>query len=170
MNIAVIGFRGTGKTTICRLLAKNLDKKLVSTDEEIARKTKMPIANFVKKSGWEKFRDVESEIIESVSELDECVFDTGGGIVVRNENVINLKKNALVILLTADAKTIAERIRGNKDRPALTKSNYLDEIEEVLKEREDKYRKAADYAIDTSMLSPEEVCGLITVYIQMELN
>ena len=170
MNIAVIGFRGTGKTTICRLLAKNLDKKLISTDDEISKKTKMPIAGFVKKYGWEKFRDMESEVIESISELDECVFDTGGGIVVRNENVVNIKKNALVILLTADVKTIAERIKGSKGRPALTKSNYLDEIEEVLKEREDKYKKSADYTIDTSMLSPEEACGLITIYIQMEVN
>ncbi len=169
MNITLIGFRGTGKTTICRLLAKILEKKLISTDEEISKKTKMPIGNFVKKYGWDRFRDIESEVIEYISELDECIFDTGGGIVMRNENIINLKKNSWVVLLTADIKTITNRIKGTK-RPALTKSNYLDEIKDVLMEREEKYRMAADYTIDTSSLSPEESCSLIAHYIQMELH
>ena len=169
MNIALIGFRGTGKTTIAKLLAKNLDKKLISSDEEIENKTKMPIAKFVKKYGWDKFREVESEIIDGISDFDECVFDTGGGIVMRNENIINLKKNALIVLLTADIKTLTSRLKKNR-RPALTKSNYLDEIKDVLKEREAMYKKAADYTIDTSRLTPQEACDLITHYIQMELQ
>ncbi|MDP3765069.1 MAG: shikimate kinase [Nanoarchaeota archaeon] len=169
MNIALIGFRGTGKTTIARLLAKALDKNLVSTDDEIENKTKTPIAKFVKKYGWEKFREAESEVIDNISDLDECIFDTGGGIVMRNENIINLKKNALIVLLTADIKTITSRLKKSK-RPALTKSNYLDEINDVLDEREVRYKKAADYTIDTSRLTPEEACGLIAHYIQMELQ
>ena len=170
MNLALIGFRGTGKTAIAKLLAKKLDKKLISTDDEIVKRIKMSIQNFVKKHDWEKFRDIESEIIESISDFDECVFDTGGGIVMRNENIINLKKNALIILLTADVMTIKNRIKNSSERPALTKSDYLDEIKEVLQQREPKYSKAADYAIDTSRLSPEETCDLIAHYIQMEMK
>lgn len=170
MNIALIGFRGTGKTTIAKLLAKNLDKKLISTDDEIVKKTKMSIKKFVKKYGWEKFREVESDVIEYISDFDECVIDGGGGIVMRNENIINLKKNALIILLTADIKTIKNRVNGSKERPALTKSNYLDEIKEVLQEREARYKKAADYTIDTSRLTPQEACDLISHYVQMELQ
>jgi len=94
MNIALIGFRGTGKTTISKLLAKRLDKKLISTDEELAKRAKMSIPKFVKKHGWDKFREIESEVIESISDFDECIFDTGGGIVMRNENITNLKKNS----------------------------------------------------------------------------
>src|SRR3989338_7838041 len=131
MNIALVGFRGTGKTSVAKLLAKKLDKNLISTDDEIEKKTKIKISKFVEKYGWDKFRDIESDVIESISDFDECVFDTGGGIVMRNENIINLKRNALIVLLTADIKTITSRIKNSK-RPALIKSNYLDEIKDVL--------------------------------------
>ena len=139
----------------------------MSTNEEIAKKTKLSIAKFVKKYGWEKFRDVEAEVIEKVSDFDECVFDTDEGIIMRNENIINLKRNALIVLLTADRKIITSRL---KRVPALTKSNYTYKIKEILKEHEERHKKAADYAIDTSRLLPEEVCELIVHYFQMELN
>ena len=170
MNIALIGFRGTGKTTVSKLLARRLDKKFISTDEEIIKKTKASIEKLVKKYGWEKFRDIETEVIERICNLDECIFDTGGGIIMRNENIINLKKNALIILLTSDIKTITNRIKNSKKRPPLTKGNYIQEIADVLKEREERYKKAADYTIDTSNLSPEDVCELTVHYIQMELQ
>ena len=169
MNIALIGFRGTGKTTICRLLAKKMDKKCISTDEEIEKKTKLSIEKFVKKHGWDKFRDVESEVIENISNFDECIFDTGGGIIMRNENITNLKNNSLVVLLTADIKTITNRIKDSK-RPSLTKKGYIEEINDVLQERESRYKNAADYTIDTARLAPEEVCDLIIHYMQMELR
>src|SRR3989338_6947550 len=169
MNIALIGFRGTGKTTISKLLAKRLDKKLISTDEELAKRAKMSIPKFVKKHGWDKFREIESEVIESISDFDECIFDTGGGIVMRNENITNLKKNSLVVLLTADIKTITNRIKDSK-RPSLTKKGYIEEINDVFQERESRYKNAADYTIDTARLAPEEVCDLIIHYMQMELR
>src|SRR3989338_1541186 len=109
MNIAIIGFRGTGKTIISQLLARSLDKKLVSVDEEISKKASMSVPKLIKKHGWDRFRQIESEVVEGISELDDCVFDTSSGIVMRNENIINLKKNALVILLTAGLKTIMQR-------------------------------------------------------------
>ena len=67
MNIALIGFRGVGKTTVARLLAKKLDKKFISTDEEIVKKAEMTALKFVKKHGLEKFLELESEVIENVS-------------------------------------------------------------------------------------------------------
>ncbi|MBI2654649.1 shikimate kinase [Candidatus Woesearchaeota archaeon] len=171
MNIALIGFRGAGKTTIAKLLSRKLGKKLISTDGEIEKRTRMSIAKFVKKYGWDKFREVESDVIEYISDFDDCVFDTGGGIVMRNENVINLKKNGLVVLLTADIKTTTNRLKAGKGRPALTKKgNFLEEIKDVLKEREERYKRAADYTIDTSRLKPEEACDLIMHYVQMEMQ
>ena len=170
MNIAIIGFRGAGKSTVSKLLAKKLDRKLVSTDAEIEKRTKAKLDKFVKKNGWDKFREVESEVVERVFELEDCIFDTGGGIVLRNDNIVTLKRNSLVILLTADVKTMLDRLKNDK-RPSLTgKKNYLDEAKNVMIEREPKYKKAADYTIDTSRMSPEEICELIIHYSQAELE
>ena len=168
MNIALMGFRGTGKTTICRLLSRKMGKKLVLTDEEILKATSMPIERFVKKHGWEKLHEVETEVIEKLSDFDDCIFDISGGIIMRNENIINLKKNSLVILLTANARVIAERL--GKAKKSGDRYEYIDEIKGFLQERELKYEKSADYTIDTSSLPPEEVCDLIMHYSQAELK
>ena len=168
MNIALIGFRGTGKTTICRLLAGAIDKKLVSMDEEVLKKTKLSAEKFVKKYGQDRFLELESEIIERISDLDDCIFDTSHSIVMRNENIINLKKNSLVIFLTSDQKTLINRVKDIK--PNFTKNIDLENISNISKDYESRYTSAADYTIDTSRLSPEEICNLITHFIQMELQ
>lgn len=169
MNIALIGCRGVGKTTVCRLLAKSLGKKFISTDEEIAKRTNLSADKFVNKYGKQKFHDLESDVIESISNFDECVFDTSNSIVLRNENIINLKKSSLVVLLTADLRTLIRRIK-NSNASHLTKASYIEELKDFLQEYEYRHKKAADYTIDTSGLSPEEVCNLITHFIQMELQ
>ena len=168
MNIALMGFRGTGKTTICKLLARKMGKKLVLTDEEILKSASMPIEKYVKKHGWEKLHEIETEVIEKLSDFDDCIFDISGGIIMRNENITNLKKNSLVILLTANAKVIAERLR--KTQKSGDRYEYIDEIKGFLQERELKYEKAADYIIDTSSMPPEEASDLIIHYSQTELK
>jgi shikimate kinase len=168
MNIAVIGFKGTGKTAVCRLLARNMGKKLISTDDETLSRLKGGIGKFVKKHGVEKLREIESNIIEDISNFEDCVFDIGCDIVMRNENVISLKKSSLIVLLTSDIKKIKERIKDEKWISEIgTKPNA---ISEILSNYEAKCRKAADYIIDTSKLSPEEVCSLIMHYAQMEIQ
>ncbi len=163
MNIALTGFKGTEKSAICRLLAKKLDKKLISTYEEISKKTGIGIGKFVEKYGWNKFHDLASEVIETLSDLDDCVFYASCSDLIRNENVINIKKNSLIILLTADIKKPARS--GAKE-----KHDYAEEMKDFLPEHESRYKKSADYIIDTSSLSPEEVCDLIIHYVQTEVQ
>ena len=170
MNISLIGLQGAGKTSVSRLLAKKLDRKLISINEEVAKKTSLSAEKLMKMYGSEKFHDIQSEIIENVSDFDDCIIDTPSGIITRNENIMNLKKNGLVILLTADARTITNRIKNNRELSSLIKKAYLGEVREIFQEREDKYKKSADYAIDTSGLLPEEICDLIIHYVQMELQ
>lgn len=170
MNIAITGFSGTGKTTISRLLAGKLDKKLISTDEEITKVVKLSPEKIVKKYGWERLRGEEADVIENISELDEYVLDAGCGIVLRNENITNLKRNGIIIFLTADMKTVAARLRRKEEEADFTKSNYIDKVKGALSEFEEKCKKAADYIIDTSSMTPEEACDLIAHYIQMELH
>ncbi|HLC60382.1 MAG TPA: shikimate kinase [Candidatus Nanoarchaeia archaeon] len=166
MNIAIMGFRGTGKTTVCRLLAGKLDRKLILTEEEILKKTGS-IPKYVKKYGWDKFREIESEVMEKLSDFDDRIFDVSGDIVMRNENMIGLKKNSVVILLTADLRTIENRL---KNKNVTDSYDYADEIKEFFQERETKYKKSADYTIDTSSLSPDEVCELVMHYMELEMH
>src|SRR3989344_8404194 len=156
MNIAVTGFSGTGKTTVSSILAQRLDKKLISTDEEITKRAKMSADRIVKKFGWDKLREMEAEVIDSISELDEYVLDASCGIVFRNENIVNLKKNGSIVLLTASQRTIDSRLKKKEEKPDFTKDNYIDKTKGALSECEERYRKAADYTIDTSDIRSEE--------------
>ena len=170
MNITLIGYKGTGKTTVGKILSQKLQKKILSTDEEIRKRTKLTISKYVKKHGWDKFREIECIVLDDMCSLDDCIIDAGGGIVLRNENVVNIKKSGLVILLTADVKTIASRLKNDKTEeiPMSRVASVKNYVEKILMEREEKYRMAADYAIDTSSMGPEEVCDLIMHYISQE--
>ena len=170
MNITVTGFSGTGKTTISGLLARSLDKRFISTDEEIIRTMKLSPERIVKRYGWERLREAEAGIIENISELDNYVLDAGCGILLRNENVVNLKKGGIIVFLTADAKTIASRLKRKEEKTDFTKSNYIDKVKGALDEFETRHKKAADYAIDTSSMGPEEACDLIKHYVQLEMH
>ncbi|MBI2650063.1 AAA family ATPase [Candidatus Woesearchaeota archaeon] len=170
MNIVITGFSGTGKTTVSRLLARKLDKRLISTDEEIAKIIGLSPEKIVRKYGWERLREAEAGAIEGISELDEYVLDAGCGIVLRNENIINLKRNGIIIFLTADVKAVAARLKRKEEKTDFTESNYIDKVKGALSEFEEKCRRAADYAIDTSSMTPEETCDLIAHYVQMELH
>jgi len=167
MNVVLIGYRGTGKTVVGNRLAKVLNKRLVKMDELITEKAGMSIPEIVEKYGWDKFRDLESEVAEEVGKMDDCIVDTGGGVILRKVNVDNLRKKGVIILLKADVKTIIERIKDDQERPSLTrKKSFTEEVAEVLEQRRKKYEEAADYAIDTSKLTVDEVVDKIIGYLK----
>lgn len=166
MNLILIGYRGTGKTSVAKVLAKRLKMKVIHLDEEIVKKAKMPINEIVKKYGWKHFRKLETEVVKEISGVDDCIIDTGGGVILKKENINNLRKNSIIVLLTADVLTIIDRIKKSSDRPALTKKGFIDEVEEVLKERKHRYIKAADYEVDTTELSINEVADRIIEYLK----
>ena len=150
MNIVLIGYRGTGKSTVGRQLAARLGRVLVSTDAEIVKRAKRTIPEIVAQEGWEYFRDLESSICRELSSRDQLVIDTGGGAILRTENIAVLKKNGAVFWLTASVETIAKRIGGDYQRPSLTGTqSFVDEIQDVLRERMPKYQAAADHMVTT---------------------
>ncbi len=157
MNLALIGYRGTGKSTIGRLLAETLGMTYVCCDEEIVRQAGMSIPEIVGRFSWEHFRDLESRVVADVAARDGQVVDTGGGVVTRAANVTVLRAGAIVVLLEATVADIVARIGATTERPSLsgTKS-FTDEVEEILAERRPLYEAAADFRIDTSKLSAEQ--------------
>jgi shikimate kinase len=168
MNVVLIGPRGSGKTKIGKMLSRKLGRKLISTDNLITNKALMPISHIVKKDGWEKFRGLESEVLEEIACLDNSIIDTGGGSILRKRNIYNLKRNGFIILLTANIDTLINRIKGDNSRPSLTgHKSFIEEIGDILKERKEKYEKAADYIIDTSNLTPNQVVNKIIELLRL---
>ena len=162
MNIVLIGYRGTGKSSVGKLLAERSGRELVSTDAEIVRRAGHSIPDIVKQHGWDRFRDLESDVCRDLAGKDRLIIDTGGGAILRKANVDCLKANGLLFWLTADIATIGKRIGGDTQRPSLTGTkSFVEEIEEVLRERTPAYRTAADHVIATDHKTVGEIVEFI---------
>lgn len=162
MNIVLIGYRGTGKSHVGRLLSEKLSFPYVSIDKAIVLRAGMSIPEIVSQFGWPGFRDRESQEVREIAVWDGIVIDTGGGVVERPENVEALRENGFLIWLKASVATIVSRIAGGGDRPALTDGkSFTEEVAEVLEKRIPLYRSAAMHEIDTDGLAPEEIAEQI---------
>lgn len=158
MNIVLIGMRGSGKTTVAQILSTQLKKKYIEMDHLIVQKAGMPIKNIVAKHGWSHFRNIESEVAQEVSLLNDAIISTGGGVVIKPENIKAIKKNGFVVYLSTPISVLLERIGQDSERPALTaKKTPQEEMEEVLKKREAIYKKTADEVLDTEHFTAEEI-------------
>jgi shikimate kinase len=158
MNIVLIGYRGTGKSRVASRLAELSKWPVVSTDAEIVKKAGMPVSDIIRKRSWDYFRDVESEICRQAGKKDRTIIDTGGGAVLRKENVEALRQRGRIFWLTAEVSTIMERIKASNERPSLTgKKSYVEEVEEVLQERIPLYKAAADHIIPTDGRTIDEI-------------
>lgn len=161
-NIVLIGMRGSGKSTIGRILAKKLHKSYVETDFLIECQVGKPIEQIVKEKGWGYFREVEKEIICSVSTMQHTIVASGGGVIESEENMKQLSQNGNIVLLSANIETLLGRIDDDKNRPSLTgKISMKDDLSSVYKKRKALYEKWADVAIDTKNKTPVQIAKLI---------
>ena len=156
MNIILTGFMGTGKSAVGRRLAKRLGMEYLDTDELIEEREGSKIYHIFEEKGESYFRKVESAIVREISHLDNCVISTGGGVVLRDENIKILGRNGLIICLTANPEVILKRTERTGDRPLLNEPGPGKRIEELLRMRRAYYEKA-DFSVDTSNLPVEEV-------------
>ena len=162
MNIALIGYRGTGKSVVGKLVSERLQMKCIAMDSRIVEKAGMSIPDIVYNHGWTTFRDMESEVTRELAELDDIIIDTGGGVIERPENIDVLQANSCIIWLKASVDAIVSRIQGGTERPSLTgEKSFTEEVAEVLERRTPRYRNAAQYEIDTEQLTPEQVADRI---------
>lgn len=168
-NIALIGFMGTGKTTIAIELSHRLGMKYVSTDDLIEKRERRTINEIFTDSGEEYFRDVESAVIRDAACKDNLIIDTGGGAVIRDENMAYMKSSAIVICLRADEDVIMERTKKYKHRPLLDVEDPKRKIRELLAKRAPYYAKA-DYTVDTGALTARQVVEKIAALAQTKLN
>jgi shikimate kinase len=161
-NLVLIGYRGTGKSTVAAILAERLGRSVLSTDGEIIRRAGVSIPEIVEEHGWDWFRDLETAVVRDASAGKAKILDCGGGAILREENRRALRENGVVVWLRASVDTIADRIRTDDQRPSLTgEKSFVDEIADVLEEREPVYREACHVEIDTDGRSPAEISNLI---------
>lgn len=147
-NIALIGFMGSGKTTIGRILARSLDMKFIDIDRCISMKEKRTIPEIFEEHGEKYFRDLERSIIEEESKDNNIVISTGGGAIIDNVNIKNLKSTSFVVYLDCDVNTIYERVKRNKTRPLLTNSeDMLQTIQDLYDKRQTLYKISSDFSI-----------------------
>jgi shikimate kinase len=162
MNIVLIGLRGSGKTTVGKILAQKLGRELVETDELIVRKTGLTIPEIVAKYGWGKFRDIEEEVTGQVAKLDNIINASGGGVVTREKNIVRLKKKGVLVWLQASVDTLVEHTGEDSQRPPLAGGRTgREDMEITFKERTQLYQQAADLSVDTEDKTPEEVAEAI---------
>ena len=155
-NIVLTGFMGTGKTTVGRALAKKLQMRLVDIDEEIEKSQKISINDIFSRHGEPHFREIETAMIQELSRDKNIIISTGGGAVLRDENMEALKENGIIFCLNATAETILERTGRNQDRPLLKVENPKEKINELLAYRRPFYERAG-IMIETDGKTPLEV-------------
>lgn len=158
-NLILLGFMGTGKTTLGKALSAKLSWPFVDVDVEIEKQQGSSIPQIFSCYGEEYFRQVESRLLSSILSQTGQVVATGGGVVLKEKNRSQIKKGGISILLTASVEVILQRTRES-DRPLLQAKDPKKEIQRLLQEREKNYR-FADWSLDTGKGSPEELVDVI---------
>ncbi len=163
-GLALVGYRGTGKTTVARLLAGRLGLACADADAEVETRVGRGVRDVFRELGEPAFRDLEESVIADLT-TRPLVLATGGGAVLRGSNREALRRHGLVVWLTATPSTIASRLRadprGVEDRPALTELGTIEEIVHVLAARASLYREAADFEVATDGLTAVEVADRV---------
>jgi shikimate kinase len=169
VNIALIGFMGTGKTSVGRLVADQLHFDYLDTDELIQTQTGRTITDIFTKDGEPAFRALEQKIVEELAARAKTVISTGGGLPVNLKNLISLKSHALVVSLWSSPEKIWERVRHQSHRPLLHDENPQAKIRELLAAREPFY-KQADVLLNTELRSVREVAQQVVHQFRLEAS
>lgn len=164
MNICMIGFMGSGKTSIGKLVAQRNSMSFADTDAMLVERENRTIADIFRDDGEAYFRDAEHELVVELSGeggLTNTVLSTGGGLVIAERNQEYLKRVGTVVYLRTSPETIYDRVKDSKNRPLLNTEDKLGRIKEMLEVRGPVYEAAADVIVDTDGLSRKEVAALV---------
>jgi shikimate kinase len=170
VNIYLVGFRCTGKTSVGRLLARRLDWALVDTDDLVAARAGKDISEIVAQSGWPAFRDLERRVLRQVADGRRQVVATGGGAPCDEENRRFMAQSGIVVWLRAAPEVIEQRLAADNkstlQRPALGGLDAVSEVGRILSQREPLYRPAAHFCVDTDNRSTEAVATTVLKEIE----
>ena len=164
-TVYLIGFMGSGKSTIAAMIRKETGCKLVEMDARIVEEQGMSINDIFAKYGESHFRDLESDLVRRIGEEGNAIVSCGGGVVVRPENVKTMKATGMIVFLKASPETIYERVRYSTDRPILNGHMNVEYIAELMEKRRALYEAAADAIVcvdgKTKTQVKEEILALL---------
>lgn len=167
MNIALFGFMGVGKSAVGRILADRVGFTFVDLDDEIVKRKGKTISAIFEEEGEASFREVEKKVTKEYAFREHQVIACGGGTVLDDDNLNRLRASSTLILLTADPKIISNRVAANGEtRPLLSVDNRLRRIDSLLKSRHPRYIRAADFVVDVSDGTPEEIAEDIILSLE----
>lgn len=171
MNIVLIGYRGTGKTTVAQIVALQLGREWIDADVEIELRAGKSIAAIFADDGENHFRDLETSVLAELLQKPDAVLALGGGVIVRESNRELIRSSGSVtVWLAAPAEVLHERILADASskerRPALTNQSGLEEIRTLLAKREPWYRECATITIDNAQKSPGRIADEIVQYVR----
>lgn len=157
-NIFLIGFMGSGKSTVARGLKAALNTEIIEMDALIAEQQGMPITEIFEKFGESYFRDLETNLLLDIQKKEGVIVSCGGGVVIRQENTAYMKKSGMVVLLSATPETVYNRVKDSTDRPVLNGNMNVGYIAQLQEKRRAMYEAAADITIVTDGKSVDEIC------------
>jgi shikimate kinase len=164
-NIILLGFMGSGKTTIATKLSHRLNMRYVSTDDLIEKREKCTINEIFTKKGEDYFRDAEALAVRDACSMEDVIIDLGGGAVIRDDNWQNIRACGISICLTADENAIMERTKKYKHRPLLNVEDPKQKIRSLMAKRAAFYARA-DHCIDTGKLTVKQVLEKIVGIVE----
>lgn len=158
MKIILIGFMGTGKSTVSKRLGEICQMEIVEMDRQIEIEEGRPISEIFSADGEAYFRERETQLLMELLKRENVLISCGGGVPLRTCNVKEMKKNGNVVLLTATPETVWKRVKADRHRPLLEGNMNVEYIRELMESRQERYLKAADLVVATDGKSIEEIC------------
>lgn len=172
MNLFLIGYRCSGKTTVGKSIADTFDWTFVDADAVLVKTSGKNIKDIIDTEGWDSFRRMERSALKQICTQNHQVVATGGGVVLDTTNIEAMKTSGLVIWLVATAATIRKRMLADQNtdnlRPALTPKGALAEIEDLLTERSPYYEAASDFFVHTDEMPVDDIVKKILKKISVE--
>lgn len=157
-NIILIGMPGSGKTTVCSLCSKKYNLPVYDTDKYIEQNHGV-ISDIFKEYGEEYFRELETQALKELCRIDGSIISTGGGCVLREENVKVMRENGLILYLKAKLSTLEARLKGDTSRPLLQGGS--EKLRQLYLEREQKYSSLSDRTTQVDDLTPDELAEYV---------
>ena len=157
-NIYLIGFMGTGKSTVARELIARAHAKGVEMDQLIEEQQNMAITDIFAQHGEAYFRDLETALLRSMGTEEHLVVSCGGGTVLRDENAALMKEQGCIVLLTATPETVYERVKNSSNRPILNGNMSVEYISELMEKRRARYESVADIRVATDGKDVSTIC------------